>query len=66
MALDFQNLANVILQNRTTGQLEEEKMQMYVSRLLYKGFLSEIESELGMACLYVIHSFSKAICSSRV
>ena len=51
MALDFQNSANIIVQNRTTGQLEEEKMQVYVRlgiRLLYKGFLSEMESEAGM------------------
>jgi phosphatidylserine decarboxylase len=35
----FQNSANIIVQNRTTGQLEEEKMQVYVRlgiRLLYK------------------------------
>jgi len=34
-----------------TSQLEEEKMQVYVRlgiRLLYKGFLSEMESESGM------------------
>jgi len=47
----FKNSANVILQNRTTGQLEEEKMQVYVRlgiRLLYKGFLSKMESESGI------------------
>ncbi|KDR76858.1 hypothetical protein GALMADRAFT_34005, partial [Galerina marginata CBS 339.88] len=41
------NSANIIVQNRTTGLLEEEKMQVYVRlgiRLLYKGFLSEMES----------------------
>jgi len=35
----FQNSANIIVQNRMTGQLEEEKMQVYVRlgiRLLYK------------------------------
>ena len=51
MVLDFLNSANVIVQNRMTGQLEEEKMQVYVRlaiRLLYKGFLSEMESESGM------------------
>jgi len=51
MVLDFQNSTNVILQNRTTGQLEEEKMQAYVRlgiRLLYNGFLSEMESESGI------------------
>lgn len=34
-----QNSANIIVQNRITGQLEEEKMQVYVRlgiRLLYK------------------------------
>jgi len=49
--LDFQNSANVIVQNRMTGQLEEEKMEVYVRlgiRLLYKGFLSDMESELGL------------------
>ena len=35
----LQNSANIIVQNRLTGQLEEEKMQVYVRlgiRLLYK------------------------------
>ena len=35
----MQNSANIIVQNRLTGQLEEEKMQVYVRlgiRLLYK------------------------------
>lgn len=35
----MQNSANIIVQNRITGQLEEEKMQVYVRlgiRLLYK------------------------------
>jgi hypothetical protein len=35
-----QNSANIIVQNRRTGQLQEEKMQVYVRlgiRLLYKG-----------------------------
>lgn len=35
----LQNSANIIVQNRMTGQLEEEKMQVYVRlgiRLLYK------------------------------
>lgn len=34
-----QNSANIIVQNRMSGQLEEEKMQVYVRlgiRLLYK------------------------------
>ena len=34
-----QNSANIIVQNRMNGQLEEEKMQVYVRlgiRLLYK------------------------------
>lgn len=35
----MKNSANIIVQNRLTGQLEEEKMQVYVRlgiRLLYK------------------------------
>ncbi|KAG6815105.1 hypothetical protein H0H87_005075, partial [Tephrocybe sp. NHM501043] len=40
------NSANIIVQNRETGQLEEEKMQVYVRlgiRLLYKGATSRME-----------------------
>ncbi|KAH7106227.1 phosphatidylserine decarboxylase-domain-containing protein [Auriculariales sp. MPI-PUGE-AT-0066] len=40
------NSANIIVQNRTTGQLEEEKMQVYIRlgiRLLYKGAKSRME-----------------------
>ncbi|CAK5268726.1 unnamed protein product [Mycena citricolor] len=40
------NSANIIVQNRLTGQLEEEKMQVYVRlgiRLLYKGMNSRME-----------------------
>ncbi|ESK89527.1 phosphatidylserine decarboxylase [Moniliophthora roreri MCA 2997] len=40
------NSANIIIQNRITGQLEEEKMQVYVRlgiRLLYKGMKSRME-----------------------
>ncbi|KAG6326504.1 hypothetical protein ID866_12585, partial [Astraeus odoratus] len=40
------NSANIIVQNRMTGQLEEEKMQVYVRlgiRLLYKGARSRME-----------------------
>lgn len=40
------NSANIIVQNRITGQLEEEKMQVYVRlgiRLLYKGAKSRME-----------------------
>ncbi|KAG6812726.1 hypothetical protein H0H92_000943 [Tricholoma furcatifolium] len=40
------NSANIIVQNRMTGQLEEEKMQTYVRfgiRLLYKGATSRME-----------------------
>ncbi|EIN06937.1 hypothetical protein PUNSTDRAFT_70671 [Punctularia strigosozonata HHB-11173 SS5] len=40
------NSANIIVQNRLTGQLEEEKMQVYVRlgiRLLYKGAKSTME-----------------------
>ncbi|KAF5386242.1 hypothetical protein D9615_002653 [Tricholomella constricta] len=40
------NSANIIVQNRMTGQLEEEEMQVYVRlgiRLLYKGATSRME-----------------------
>ncbi|EPQ52482.1 hypothetical protein GLOTRDRAFT_140216 [Gloeophyllum trabeum ATCC 11539] len=40
------NSANIIIQNRMTGQLEEEKMQVYVRlgiRLLYKGMKGRME-----------------------
>ncbi|KAF8629477.1 hypothetical protein AX15_003424 [Amanita polypyramis BW_CC] len=40
------NSANIIVQNRITGQLEEEKMQVYVKlgiRLLYKGAKGRME-----------------------
>ncbi|EIW57117.1 uncharacterized protein TRAVEDRAFT_168718 [Trametes versicolor FP-101664 SS1] len=40
------NSANIIVQNRMTGQLEEEKMAVYVRlgiRLLYKGWKSRME-----------------------
>ncbi|OAX36809.1 hypothetical protein K503DRAFT_276257 [Rhizopogon vinicolor AM-OR11-026] len=40
------NSANIIVQNRMTGQLEEEKMQVYVRlgiRLLYKGARGRME-----------------------
>ncbi|THV04718.1 hypothetical protein K435DRAFT_774272 [Dendrothele bispora CBS 962.96] len=40
------NSANIIVQNRMTGQLEEEKMQVYVRlgiRLLYKGMKGRME-----------------------
>ncbi|KAF9264310.1 hypothetical protein L218DRAFT_1027655 [Marasmius fiardii PR-910] len=40
------NSGNIIVQNRMTGQLEEEKMQVYVRfgiRLLYKGMNSRME-----------------------
>ncbi|KAH8824331.1 phosphatidylserine decarboxylase-domain-containing protein [Flagelloscypha sp. PMI_526] len=40
------NSANILVQNRMTGQLEEEKMQVFVRlgiRLLYKGMNSRME-----------------------
>ena len=46
----LQNSANIIVQNRLTGQLEEEKMQVYVRlgiRLLYKGWKSRMEGARG-------------------
>lgn len=48
MAL-FKNSANIIVQNRMTGQLEEEKMQVYVRlgiRLLYKARSSDMNSHI--------------------
>lgn len=54
-----QNSANIIVQNRTTGQLEEEKMQVYVRlgiRLLYKGARSRMEGGRGKCDLL---SFAK-------
>ena len=45
-----QNSANIIVQNRMTGQLEEEKMQVYVRlgiRLLYKGWKGRMEGARG-------------------
>lgn len=48
--LILQNSANIIVQNRLTGQLEEEKMQVYVRlgiRLLYKGAKSRMEGARG-------------------
>jgi hypothetical protein len=44
-----QNSANIIVQNRTTGQLEEEKMQVYVRlgiRLLYKVCIPMLGADL--------------------
>jgi phosphatidylserine decarboxylase len=49
--LYIQNSANIIVQNRITGQLEEEKMQVYVRlgiRLLYKGATSRMEGGRGL------------------
>jgi hypothetical protein len=49
-AYQTQNSANIIVQNRMTGQLEEEKMQVYVRlgiRLLYKGAKSRMEGARG-------------------
>jgi phosphatidylserine decarboxylase len=48
--LYIQNSANIIVQNRITGHLEEEKMQVYVRlgiRLLYKGTASRMEGGRG-------------------
>ena len=45
-----QNSANIIVQNRMTGHLEEEKMQVYVRlgiRLLYKGAKGRLEGARG-------------------
>ena len=67
-----QNSANIIVQNRLTGQLEEEKMQVYVRlgiRLLYKGWKSRMEGARGtwphlgimFACLCCLTS----LCTAR-
>jgi len=50
----LQNSANVLVQNRLTGQLEEEKMQGFVRigiRLLYKGARSRMEGAQGQSPL---------------
>ncbi|KAI0089374.1 phosphatidylserine decarboxylase-domain-containing protein [Irpex rosettiformis] len=51
------NSANIIVQNQLMGELEEEKMQVYVRlgiRLLYKGWRNRIEGGRGASdgCLY--------------
>ena len=56
--LQYQNSANIIVQNRMTGQLEEEKMQVYVRlgiRLLYK-----VCQRICPSC------FRYDVCSNRV
>jgi len=66
MVLDFQNSANLISQNRTTGQLEEGKMQVYVRlriRLLYKGFLTKMPRANQVSI--PIHHLSSFLTSSR-
>ncbi|KIY44255.1 hypothetical protein FISHEDRAFT_67843 [Fistulina hepatica ATCC 64428] len=48
------NSANIIVQNRMTGQLEEEKMAVYVRlgiRLLYKGAKSRMEGSRARGLL---------------
>ena len=54
-SLYIQNSANTIVQNQITGQLEEERMQVYVRlgiRLLYKGATSRMEGGRG---LFIFH-----------
>ena len=56
----IQNSANIIVQNRITGQLEEEKMQVYVRlgiRLLYKGATSRMEGVRGLFSLGLLSPF---------
>ena len=51
ISLYIQNSANIIVQDRITGHLEEEKMQVYVRlgiRLLYKGATSRMEGGRGL------------------
>lgn len=53
-----QNSANIIVQNRLTGSLEEEKMQVYVRlgiRLLYKGWKGRMEGQRGMRLCFCWH-----------
>ena len=55
-----QNSANIIVQNRITGQLEEDKMQRYVRlgiRLLYKGATSRMDGgrDLFFALVFYIY-----------
>ncbi|KAI0245970.1 phosphatidylserine decarboxylase-domain-containing protein [Lactifluus subvellereus] len=57
------NSANIIVQNRMTGQLEEEKMQVYVRlgiRLLYKGARSRLEGARARGLLQSL-SFKQGI-----
>jgi phosphatidylserine decarboxylase len=66
----LQNSANIIVQNRMTGQLEEEKMQVYVRlgiRLLYKGATSRMEGGRGIFYLFFLSVVNDAyfvVCSS--
>jgi phosphatidylserine decarboxylase len=54
------NSANILVQDRITGQINEERMSIYVRlgiRLLYKGLKSrEMEKKRSMCC-YNIYSF---------
>ncbi|ETW83451.1 hypothetical protein HETIRDRAFT_474586 [Heterobasidion irregulare TC 32-1] len=64
------NSANIIVQNRMTGQLEEEKMQVYVRlgiRLLYKGARGKMEGARGMYLFLspVRIAFSRPLSSAR-
>jgi phosphatidylserine decarboxylase len=61
MILFIKNSANIIVQNRLTGQLEEEKMQVYVRlgiRLLYKGASGRMEGARGK---YHVSFFGSAV-----
>ena len=62
----LQNSANIIVQNRMTGQLEEEKMQVYVRlgiRLLYKGATSRMEGGRGMFECFSFRGLQQCLCS---
>jgi phosphatidylserine decarboxylase len=52
------NSANILVQDRITGQINEERMSIYVRlgiRLLYKGFKSrEMEKKRSMCCCNII------------
>lgn len=65
------NSANILVQDRMTGQLQEEKMAVYVRlgiRVLYKGAKSRMEGARG-GCLYSLESLvlmgQQGSCSNR-
>jgi phosphatidylserine decarboxylase len=50
------NSANILVQDRLTGQLQEEKMAVYVRlgiRVLYKGWRNKMEGGRGESCFWM-------------